>query len=150
MELVLENGAREFEVALADVVYDTPPLINYQRLVPLHPLRSGLGNGLGEEKSPWGSPAANLFAAQEDKAGGVAMMLGDRIWSGRGMNVLKDIQLAGFEHNLTWDEQTESAATTGRDVYAFFFWSPPLRRYYALKSLVRNSSSVLLFSITSS
>ena len=121
LELVLENGAREFEVELADVVYDTPPLINYQRLVSTHPSAGvELLGGEGEEKTSWGSPATNLFATQEDKGlASVGMMLGDKMWSGRGMNVLKDSHLTGFEHNVTWDEQTESAATTGRSLLSF-------------------------------
>ena len=120
---MLENGAREFEVDLADVVYDTPPLINYQRLVFPHStagteFMGGDAKGLGEEKASWGSPSGtNLFAAQEDKAGApVGMMLGDGVWSGRGMNVLVDNQLPGCEHTLTWDEQTESAAPTGQSI----------------------------------
>ena len=138
LELVLENGAREFEVDLADLVYDTPPLINYQRLVFLHPsgteLMGGEVNGLGEEKTSWGSPGVNLFATQEDKGlAPVVMTLGDGVWSGRGMNVLNDSQVVGGEHTLTWDEQTEFAATTGPFIYSLLFYALLSLTLYPLK-----------------
>jgi len=125
VETVLSNGASEWDVSLADVVYaDHAPAVAYQRLLPAPPppppTPTPTPGAAGAEESKHGAgalwraaatpdtPRSSSFAASGVGAGG-NWVLGDAVWGGRGLDLSGT---GGGFYAVTEDERAETAATT--------------------------------------
>jgi hypothetical protein len=126
VETVLSNGASEWDVSLADVVYaDHAPAVAYQRLLPAPPPPppTPTPGAAGAEESKHGAGALWRAAATPDTprsssfaasgvgvgAGGGHWVLGDAVWGGRGLDLSGT---GGGFYTVTEDERAETAATT--------------------------------------
>jgi hypothetical protein len=91
-EVVLANGAREFDVAPEDVIYPCPPMLTYQRLaVPYTACGESSYSSLNDE-FPFSTQCGLVVSVAKDLVS--RSSLSTEIWTGRGLGVIAHGALA--------------------------------------------------------
>jgi hypothetical protein len=91
-EVVLANGAREFDVAPEDVIYPCPPILTYQRLaVPYTACGESSYSSLNDE-FPFSTQCGLVVSVAKDLVS--RSSLSTEIWTGRGLGVIAHGALA--------------------------------------------------------